>query len=991
MRELSESDADPKRHPVRTPIVTAFLFESYLSCPTKCFLLATGVAQSVNAYASWASERSRIYQDTGINNLAARYDSTEITHDAPFDASSASRKSGLAINAAARVQKLETIFHAIEWVTEKRDGKLENLPVPIRFIPDNKLSRTEKLLLAFDAHVLSKILNRPVTSGRIVHGDDFTTHKVKTSEAEREVKKIIGKITTLLSSADPPKLALNRHCAECVFQERCRKLAAEKDDLSLLPGLPDKERVKLNSKGIFSVTQLSYTFRPRRRSKRHIDRPEKYHHALKALAIREKKIHVVGAPQLKIEGTPVFLDVEGLPDQDLYYLVGLRWQTANGVEQRSLWTDAPENEEKLWTDLLAILSMIETPILIHYGNFETTFFKKMSERHGAPPEGSVAASAIGSATNLLSIIYAQIYFPTYSNGLKDIAAYLGFSWNDPVASGLQSIVWRHEWERTRALALKDKLIRYNADDCEALNIVNQTISNLGKDISESDGSAISDVVHTDTLGKIFDTKWKKFRSSISGLEQINDAARWDYQRSRVYARPEPKKHISSTNHKKAPRTLRPKRGKYTEIKWIPPSDCPKCTSKKRKKDRIILRHVQDLIFGTASLKQRFVKHVFQTYSCRSCGYVYGLDERYWAKSYRYGWNLLSYFTYHTVGLCIPQLTVYHSVRRIFGFKFPRSLMSHIKVKASNYYAPTQKAILKRIVEGHLVHADETRANIKGKLAYVWVLTNLHEVVYILADSREGELVQKLLTDFKGVLVSDFYAAYDALPCPQQKCLIHLMRDLNDDVLQNPFDEDMKSIVIGFSNVLQPIVADIDRHGLKKFFLKKHAKNVARFYKMLDRSSFKSEVALKTKKRLEKNRDKLFTFLHYDGIPWNNNNAEHAIKAFAKLRDVVSGSSTKKGIDEYLTLLSISQTCEYQKIDFLNFLRSGERDVAVYAATHKGRALKMRDNVVISARESAILSPRLSLKPPPLKRISSVRKTIRAKARRNDRGSNGRLL
>jgi hypothetical protein len=270
----------------------------------------------------------------------------------------------------------------------------------------------------------------------------------------------------------------------------------------------------------------------------------------------------------------------------------------------------------------------------------------------------------------------------------------------------------------------------------------------------------------------------------------------------------------------------------------------------------------------------------------------------------------------------------------------------LKARASNYYEPTKKAILGRIVSGHLVHADETRANIKGKLAYVWVLTNLHEVVYILAESREGELIQKLLADFKGVLVSDFYAAYDQIPCPQQKCLIHLMRDLNDDVLQNPFDEELKSIVTSFSNVLQPIVADIDRRGLKKYFLNKHTKSVNRFYRMLDRSTYTSEVAKKMQKRLEKNRDTLFTFLHYDGVPWNNNNAEHAIKAFAKLRDIVSGSSTKKGIDEYLTLLSISQTCEYQRIDFLNYLRSGEKDIAIYTSKHKRHSLKMRANVVV---------------------------------------------
>jgi hypothetical protein len=92
---------------------------------------------------------------------------------------------------------------------------------------------------------------------------------------------------------------------------------------------------------------------------------------------------------------------------------------------------------------------------------------------------------------------------------------------------------------------------------------------------------------------------------------------------------------------------------------------------------------------------------------------------------------------------------------------------------------------------------------------------------------------------------------------------------------------------------------------------------------------------KLKQRFNKNRDKLFTFLRYDGVPWNNNNAEHAVNAFAGLRDVIAGSSTKKGIDEYLTLLSISETCKYRGINFLDFLRSGERDVATFALNRRG--------------------------------------------------------
>jgi hypothetical protein len=238
--------------------------------------------------------------------------------------------------------------------------------------------------------------------------------------------------------------------------------------------------------------------------------------------------------------------------------------------------------------------------------------------------------------------------------------------------------------------------------------------------------------------------------------------------------------------------------------------------------------------------------------------------------------------------------------------------------------------LERIVHGNLIHADETRANIKGHLAYVWVLTNLREVVYILAESREGQIVQDLLRDFDGVLVSDFYAAYSAVACPQQKCLIHLMRDLNDEILHNPFDEQMKSIALGFAGLLKPIVETIDRRGLKKYYLRKHLIRVDRFYRYLDESDFKSDAASKIRQRFIKNRDTLFTFLRHDGVPWNNNNAEHAVKAFAGLRDVLSGLMTKSSLDEYLTLLSVAETCEYQGLDFLDFLRSEETDVDTFA-------------------------------------------------------------
>jgi spermidine/putrescine-binding protein len=109
----------------------------------------------------------------------------------------------------------------------------------------------------------------------------------------------------------------------------------------------------------------------------------------------------------------------------------------------------------------------------------------------------------------------------------------------------------------------------------------------------------------------------------------------------------------------------------------------------------------------------------------------------------------------------------------------------------------------------------------------------------------------------------------------------------------------------------------------------------------------SAAAMKLKARLDRDRDKLFTFLSYDGTPWNNNNAEHAVKAFARLRKAIEGPSTPKGIEEYLILLSVCQTCKYSGLDFLDFLRSGEKDIGVFAESQQNQRVRHRGQLASS--------------------------------------------
>ena len=128
-------------------------------------------------------------------------------------------------------------------------------------------------------------------------------------------------------------------------------------------------------------------------------------------------------------------------------------------------------------------------------------------------------------------------------------------------------------------------------------------------------------------------------------------------------------------------------------------------------------------------------------------------------------------------------------------------------------------------------------------------------------------------------------------------------------------------------MLKPIVATIDQHGLTRRHLSKHEVSAKKFLRDLAGREYGSEVAEKCRARIVRSGEKLFTFLGHDGVPWNNNGAENAIKDFAMLRRNVGGASTENGMGDYLVLLSIRQTLRRRGLGFLEFLRSGEKDLS----------------------------------------------------------------
>ena len=100
--------------------------------------------------------------------------------------------------------------------------------------------------------------------------------------------------------------------------------------------------------------------------------------------------------------------------------------------------------------------------------------------------------------------------------------------------------------------------------------------------------------------------------------------------------------------------------------------------------------------------------------------------------------------------------------------------------------------------------------------------------------------------------------------------------------------------------------------------------------LIDGREYSCDVTAKYQKRFLRFADAMFTFLQTDGISWNNNAAERALRHLAVQRKI-SGSFTKRGAEDYLQLLGIAQTCRFQKKSFLRFLLSSGMDIDKYKA------------------------------------------------------------
>ena len=439
--------------------ITAAVFIAFLKCPTKAHLLAIGDPAPATFFTDIEARISSMYKSGMMRSLRVGADLAE-----PLDFGellSSGGHEGLAHPVDCKTAIYNSVLSTHEPGGCQSRKSTPSSFVPVLLSPWDKPDVSDSLLVCFGALALSQITGILADTGTVIYGEAHRRKTVKVGDHTVRTHQAIDAIVATNNNREPPPLLLNRHCSVCDFQQRCRGLAIERDNLSLLSAMTSKERAKFHSKGIFSITQLSYGYRPRRRKRKFPAESSKQSskrgtrivrndHKLKALAIKRNQIHVVGAPSLKFDGTPTFLDVEGMPDRDFYYLAGLRFECGGEQVERSFWADGLDGERVIWENCLRELKAIGDAQIVSYGAYEIRFLRQMKARYAlAPDDVEFVDRLIERAVNLVGCIYGKIYFPTYSNSLKEVGRYLEFAWAWPNASGAAAPLLRRAWGAQR--------------------------------------------------------------------------------------------------------------------------------------------------------------------------------------------------------------------------------------------------------------------------------------------------------------------------------------------------------------------------------------------------------------------------------------------------------------------------------------------------------------------------------------------------------------
>lgn len=214
------------------------------------------------------------------------------------------------------------------------------------------------------------------------------------------------------------------------------------------------------------------------------------------------------------------------------------------------------------------------------------------------------------------------------------------------------------------------------------------------------------------------------------------------------------------------------------------------------------------------------------------------------------------------------------------------------------------------LDSAVLHADETGWRVNGKTHWLWCFTSTDVTSYRIDRSRGSPALKRFFKkEFAGVLVTDFWGAYNAVVCAhKQKCLPHLLRDLKRTQHYHQPGGDWPA----FSKLLKRLIRDAIRLSKRrkdlapKRFSTRRQRLQERLRELLAQP-WEQRHARRLVKRLRRHEAELFTFLDHPAVPSDNNHAERQIRPAVLVRKNSYTNGSDDGAETQSVLMSVFRT------------------------------------------------------------------------------------
>jgi hypothetical protein len=148
--------------------VTDATFEGFLHCHTKAYLLHEGI-DSESQFGVWEQGLSQQFKQRVSEWVTSSFRNDEVYVGTPSQRMLKQGSYRIVLRPLIKSSDFRAEPDAL-WRMPSVSGATSFRYRPVRFVRNEKVSRFDKLMLAFDALALNRFINNPSGSGKLIYG-----------------------------------------------------------------------------------------------------------------------------------------------------------------------------------------------------------------------------------------------------------------------------------------------------------------------------------------------------------------------------------------------------------------------------------------------------------------------------------------------------------------------------------------------------------------------------------------------------------------------------------------------------------------------------------------------------------------------------------------------------------------------------------------------------------------------------------------------------